>query len=458
MLDYANNKRNILGQFFTSDNNVDFCLSKIEVLENVIEPSYGSGSFLKKLPLNTIGIEIDADLFADYSTKNCHNLNFYDYNETLKDRTTIIGNPPYRTPAYSLSTHKDYIKNLCKKYKVKGIKEEAIFFIIKTYDLFKQSNATGNIGYIVPKSIFTNTSNAYKSFKNFCISNMKLVSIDDIESDFKNVSQDLVFAYFEVNNTKDNNDMFLLNGIKTLISDYWCQENDIIKHTAIFKKTYLGSVPAESFLFSCKKENKTSFMNRLLLIFKSDLDEDNLISYLSYNGEPHLRALRNKNKNKIQKVLKWVKRWKELVNEKEVTCPDNYKEIIHRKEKRIYFKLKKLEKQKDFVYILNKNNEYSFYFPGNPTRTSTDYFGYCDYDVNRNSCPGAIRTVPVKGIEANISDEFKNYWMQNTDKDIKFIFDYLLFVSKSEWYKDYKNKNQRFYFCIPKKFMKSFNT
>ena len=45
------------------------------------------------------------------------------------------------------------------------------------------------------------------------------------------------------------------------------------------------------------------------------------------------------------------------------------------------------------------------------------------------------------------------YWKENTDRPIEDIFDYLLFVSKTEWYKNFKSKYQRFYFSIPVKFL-----
>jgi len=99
----------------------------------------------------------------------------------------------------------------------------------------------------------------------------------------------------------------------------------------------------------------------------------------------------------------------------------------------------------------------SFYFPGNPTKSSTDYFGFCDYDINRNCSPGANRSVPLNGIENNLTEEFKEWWQQNTDKSFSEIFNYLIFVSKSNWYKNYKKSLQRFYFAIPKQFLIEFN-
>jgi hypothetical protein len=68
-------------------------------------------------------------------------------------------------------------------------------------------------------------------------------------------------------------------------------------------------------------------------------------------------------------------------------------------------------KKYDFVYILNPKPKKSFYFTGNPTKISSDYFGYTEYDINRNSSPGACRTVPIENIEIvdNVNGETEDY-------------------------------------------------
>ena len=100
--------------------------------------------------------------------------------------------------------------------------------------------------------------------------------------------------------------------------------------------------------------------------------------------------------------------------------------------------------------MLNSSPKPSFYFTGNPTKISTDYFGYTEYDVNRNSSPGALRTVPIENIQNNIKDEFIAFWEENTNRPITDIFQYLLSVSKSEWWVKRKKRLNKQYFCIPK--------
>ena len=103
-----------------------------------------------------------------------------------------------------------------------------------------------------------------------------------------------------------------------------------------------------------------------------------------------------------------------------------------------------------FVYEINPNPQRSFYFTGNPSKSSTDYFGYCDYDITRNSSPGACRTIPIMGLEENITQEFKNWWSKQELGSYHEIFDLCLKVSKSGWYKNMKKNFNRFYFGIPK--------
>ncbi len=451
----GNDKKNILGQYFTQTQLVKKCLKDFKLHQNIIEPSYGSGNFLKELPDHAIGIEIDTDLYQSWHSDNCLNLNFYDWNPIFTEDISFVGNPPYRTPAYSLTTHNSYIKKLCQKYEIGVLKEEALLFIIKTIDIFKNNNVSGNIGYILPKSIFTGTSKNYFDFKSLCLKYLNLIKITDIKDEFDNVNQDLVWVEWTVE--KQIKDEFLLNNTIIKIDDFWCFKNNTITFMDIFKKTYLGSQIPESFLFSCNNESLINFQKRLVDLYSNDLTEHNLLDYLSYDGKPHLTALQKGNIDKIIRTLNDIKEFKIQISLAEINDISNFKEIKHRNEIRYYFRSDKLKKQKQFVYILNTNPQKSFYFPGNPTRTSTDYFGFCNYDINRNSSPGANRSVPLDNIENNLTDNFKKWWSQNTNKPYSEIFNYLLFVSKSDWYKNYKNQFQRFYFCIPSIFMTEFN-
>jgi hypothetical protein len=203
-------------------------------------------------------------------------------------------------------------------------------------------------------------------------------------------------------------------------------------------------------------ESVEQFKNRLLKLFDVDavITADTLIDLLSHNGKQHIRSIRNGNNAKIDKMLVYIDQTKKLngYDHNLFKDPNNYKPIKHRCEIRFYFRHEFLKKA-PFIYIINNNPCSSFYFPGNPSANSTDYFGFCTYDVNRNSGPGANRCVPIAGLEDNLHTKFKKYWNDNTGcRPYSDIFMYILYISQSDWYKKLKKTYHRFYFGVPKKF------
>ena len=443
-------KKNQLGQFMTPDTISQDMVDNNEYTGLIIEPSFGLGSFLYKLeskyPNNPIiGIEFDPVLFDQYAGSSVVlNQSFYQFqlpNDVEITSISFVGNPPYRTPAFSLkSDDRDTVKALIQKYKLTGVKEEAVFFIAHAVDIIKAAKVPGIIHWVLPKTIFENSSSAFKNFRKFLNAHAPVVDIVDISEDYPDVAQPLCIAKFLVNQTVANNitDSLVLR--------------DTIEFQEIFKKTYLGSVPCESILLSNRGESLMSFRKRLVRIF---LRNEPLQTGLLYNNEYHLRALSGSSaKEKFDILDKYVSEIKQKINLIEFAKLRNYKTIAHRNEVRWYFRNQSLTNV-SFIYIINPNPCESFYFPGNPTKTSTDYFGFCDYDVNRNSSPGANRTIPVKDVEENLTPKFKKFWLENTTAPITEIFDYILHISKSNWYKEYKSKYQRFYFGIPKDFDKT---
>lgn len=183
MIDAKNvqGKKNLFGQFFTPDElskNIIYGIDNEDAI--YIEPSYGEGSFLKLMEQkydDVLGIELDEELFIKYNTSNTIYKNFYDFELKTDKKIIFIGNPPYRTPAYSLSTHKEYIHSLRKKYGISGVREECVFFILKTLDIIYTNNVQGDIHYILPNSIIKNNSKFYNKFKEFILSKCKVVKI-----------------------------------------------------------------------------------------------------------------------------------------------------------------------------------------------------------------------------------------------------------------------------------------
>lgn len=457
-------KSNYLGQYFTPSSTADFCLTHTELKGLVIEPSCGEGVFLDKIRENFIGkllgLEIDEKVLSKYKGKEkVLNINFYDFNLEDCEHVTFIGNPPYRTPAISVTedpvySRRDYVRGLAKKYGVKGIREEAVFFILKSVDLILNHAKSGDIYYILPKTIFHNNSKAYKSFASFLKKYTRLVAMWNIGKEFDKVNTDLCYVHFAVDGTVS--DQFYLNGEVKDVEGFYGVKEEVIPFQKIFKKTFLGSVPCESIFLSVYSEPVDSFQYRLCKLFSSEVNEDNLIDFLTYDNMVHLQALQKRDPDKIKKVLKYVEEIKTLIDVKEfekVTC---YRPIQHRHEKRFYFRHHALKKA-SFVYQLNPNPCPSFYFPGNPSKGCLDYHGFCEYDVNRNCSPSANRTIPLQWVDTNLTDEFKVYWNENTNKMSYFkVVDYLSYILKSDWYLKMKTTYQRWYFGVPKEFDKRF--
>lgn len=456
-------KKQLLGQYNTPKETVTRLFKTINFVDfsnyNFMEPSFGSGNIIEYVKENCnfkhiFGFEIDneyqivADKLNDDNTTLSFG-NFYDVN--LKDVESpffYFGNPPFRTPNESSKTHPEVIKKLKKKYSIKGIKEEAVFFILHTIDI---SPKNSEIYYILPKTIFQNPTKAFDGFRNIFKKTVTLRSLSDIDNFFDNVDQDLVLCHFTCNKPNSSDYNVKYNNEYVMLSDIW--KDDVLTYREIFKKTYLGSVPAESIFLSCKNESIDNFKQRLEIIFdkNTDVSENNLISLLSYNGSPHLGELKKNNPKKIKKVVSYINEIKDNPKQSTDIFSDssNYKTIKHRQETRFYFRHESLKKY-NFIYLINSKPCKSFYFTGNPTKISTDYFGYTEYDVNRNSSPGALRTVPLDDIENNLTDEFKRFWEGKTKRPFTDIFDYLLSVSKSDWWIKRKKRLNKQYFCIPK--------
>lgn len=446
-----NNQSYFLGQYMTP---VDLAKSLLEGIiydENSIyvEPSFGTGNFIKALqssgipPLSIIGCELDGVLFEKSSNikfeKYC--LNFYDWNFKSDKKIVFVGNPPFRTPAISLRSHTSFIKTLCKKYGVKGIREEAVFFLLRCLEIIENNGKGGEIKFILPKTIFTNNSKFFVGFQNLIYEKFLVKTVVDIpQGSFESASLQMVYVEMEYVQKIKNTEV-------TKSEDYW-------DYNKIFERTYLGSVPCESIFLSCRDENSENFRERLIRLYQSSRSD--LDSNLRFLGNAHLKVLNGDNMELKEKKLDIIWDYLQEIRQKlsetfesYLSDIENYKKINHRNEIRYYFRHFSLKKM-SFVYEINPNPTRSFYFTGNPSKSSTDYFGYCDYDITRNSSPGACRTIPIENLEHNLTYDFKLWWDQNDMGDYEKIFELFILVSKSLWYKKMKKKYNRFYFGIPK--------
>lgn len=466
-------KKYQLGQFFTPTDLVEDILDSIDVdSEILIEPSFGECGFIEPMlsrysSKRIIGVELDKELY-DRGVKRFPSLelmhsNFYDIDGELSfenKKVSFIGNVPFRSPAYSLTTHKKYVKKLAHKYGVSGIREEAVFFIIKTADIMISNSYEGSIHYIIPKSLVTNDSKFYTQFKNFLKKYFKIVSISDVDPKrFENVAQGLIMLSMTRGGDQTNYNV-KHNGVDEPVDEVIQLVSPDIPFQNIFKRTNLGSVPAESFLLSSPGESKEEFKDRLSRIFSNPTTIDSLRKDLKHKDQYNLKILSSKDSAKVDaklaQISEYIKDVRKNVSDLDIFSDiNNYKIIQHRKESRFYFRNATLKKC-SFVYELNPNPCESFYFTSNPSDGSTDYFGFCEYDITRNSSPGCCRTIPLSDIDNNLTDEFKKYWLENAGEDVPYllVFSYIKFISDSKWYREQKKKRRRFYFCIPKVFVK----
>ena len=162
------NKQEILGQYFTKIEIVRrlldllFGYKKYDKNIKILEPSFGTGNFIKGLNekgyLNIDGCEIDKDL-----TKNpC---DFFEM-PVIKKYDLLIGNPPFskynlKGSYYSL---KNYVKSpvlpslyLTKKELKKDKEKIENVFILKSLKHIKDKNSS--IGYVLPISFFIKNKN-----------------------------------------------------------------------------------------------------------------------------------------------------------------------------------------------------------------------------------------------------------------------------------------------------------
>lgn len=446
-----NNQTYFLGQYMTPSELANSLLDGLKYEENsvYIEPSFGTSNFVKSLnnhgiPLSSIvGCELDTNLFEssiDLEFEK-YNTNFYDWKFETNKKIIFVGNPPFRTPATSLRSHPLIIKKLCKKYNIKGIREEAVFFLLRCLEIIEENGNGGEIKFILPKTILTNNSKFFIGVQSLINQKFNIKSVVEIpDGVFDSASLQMVFISLEYN--EKNNDEKIGS-----VEDYW-------DYTKIFKRTYLGSVPCESIFLSSRGEGVENFRDRMVRLYSSTFE--NLDDNLRYNGNAHLKVLNGDNNELKEKKIKVIWSYLEEIRNKfsdsfitTLNDIDNYKLINHRNEIRYYFRHNNLKKM-SFVYEINPNPQKSFYFTGNPSKSSTDYFGYCEYDITRNSSPGACRTIPIENIEDNLTDDFKKWWNDNELGDYSKIFEMVVNVSKSQWYKNMKKKYNRFYFGIPK--------
>jgi hypothetical protein len=55
-----------------------------------------------------------------------------------------------------------------------------------------------------------------------------------------------------------------------------------------------------------------------------------------------------------------------------------------------------------------------------------------------------------------LTDDFKEYWTTNTNLPYTGLFEYMIYIYKSSWYKEIKKTYGKFYFGVPVDFLEGF--
>ena len=182
-----------LGQFWTPKFIVNDMMQLIKNNGLFLEPSAGSGAFLKELPLKqSIGIEID----KKFKMENLINEDFFNFK--FKDKfDTIIGNPPYVKFQNINQNTKLKLINLNKIYKLDSRTNLYMFFIRKCIDLLKNN---GELIFITPRDFMTSTSG--RKLNKYLYSKGSFTDFIDLSDKkiFFNSDVDSIIWRFEKNN------------------------------------------------------------------------------------------------------------------------------------------------------------------------------------------------------------------------------------------------------------------
>lgn len=147
------------GQFNTGLNECEFIINEIKkhfkFEGKVLEPSFGSGNFVKELKKHKVDIdcfEIDSEIFKSIDGVNSvlGDFLFIDFDKTYD---FIVGNPPYIELVYSFyNTEK--MNELKLKYRTtkRGRVNLIHFFMDKSFELLKNN---GVLAYLLPSTILS---------------------------------------------------------------------------------------------------------------------------------------------------------------------------------------------------------------------------------------------------------------------------------------------------------------
>lgn len=179
------------GVVFTPEDIVKFMVSYInnQTSKNILEPSCGTGNFLKHLDKkhNITCVDINKEYSKicskKYSHAKCIHKNFIDF-VTDEKFDYIIGNPPYVKIQNINAIDMSKIKKEYPEF-IQGNTNLYIYFIIKCFNLLKEN---GKLIFIVPNTWLY--SKSFSHFKEYVFQNRLIELLIDFKCKqvFENVS------------------------------------------------------------------------------------------------------------------------------------------------------------------------------------------------------------------------------------------------------------------------------
>lgn len=271
------------GIFFTPPSTVQKTLDVLEPymnnIQTILEPSCGSGEYLKALDGSgeITGIELNKEIYDSIKNnfKNILNENFlsFDFKEKVFD--LVIGNPPYYVMKKT-EVDKKYLKYF------DGRPNIFILFIIKSLELLSEH---GILSFVLPKN-FLNCL-YYDKTRKFINKNFKIIDIIDCKKDkYLETQQDTIVLIVQKSESRCNSDYVMklkentIFGTKNTIKELkkLCKNKSSLEELDF--KVSVGNV-----VWNQVKDKLTDDESKTRLIYSSDIVNNNLVLKKYKNDE-----------------------------------------------------------------------------------------------------------------------------------------------------------------------------
>lgn len=292
------------GIFFTPkiiiEENLNLLEKYLNNIENILEPSVGSGEFILNLDkkYNNINFDcIEKNKFIFDNVKkievsnniNFLNIDFMNY-KTNKLYDLIIGNPPYFV----------ILKNKITQYTefIDGRPNIFILFILHSINLLKEN---GILSFILPSN-FLNCQ-YYNKVRNFINKNCKILEIFFHNSNGFIDTKQKTISFIIKKNPNENNEKFIFIKNELIIfnsSDNIQKINELVKNSTNLSnlncKVSIGSI-----VWNQQKNNLTDDNINPLLIYSTDIfnNKIELKTYKDLSKKRYIKSEKSLNENII---------------------------------------------------------------------------------------------------------------------------------------------------------------